>query len=184
MPRVAEHPNHLPKLHLRRGAAQGLDPKVASGTSLADPGSGVSADTPDARPWGQQPSRGQDQAVLGPGWALAREHTLRQQQSLGQQQLLSLQRFMEQQQQPSLGQQQSLGGQQSLGEQQFLSLQQLMEQQQQQQSLGLEQSAGWRQFLAQHQSVGLQQLPNSPDRHASAATMSTTCAAAATALCS
>ena len=69
VPTVADHPRHLPRLQLRPGgqAAPGKGPangmgggvglgmghSVASGTSLAEPGSGVSADTPGTLPWGQ-----------------------------------------------------------------------------------------------------------------------------------
>ncbi len=64
MPTVGEHPVHLPRLQLRpglhvagkgpgMGPGAGVSHRAASGTSLADPGSGVSADTPGTLPWGQ-----------------------------------------------------------------------------------------------------------------------------------
>ena len=67
VPTVADHPRHLPRLQLRpggptaaskgpangMGGGVGLGQSVASGTSLAEPGSGVSADTLGTLPWGQ-----------------------------------------------------------------------------------------------------------------------------------
>lgn len=69
IPTVADHPRHLPRLQLRpgvptaagKGPANGLGVGVGAGmgyraashTSLAEPGSEVSADTPGTLPWGQ-----------------------------------------------------------------------------------------------------------------------------------
>ncbi|KAL3140768.1 hypothetical protein ABBQ32_005316 [Trebouxia sp. C0010 RCD-2024] len=157
MPRVAEHPMHLPKLHLRGPAAQGgLGPKKASRASLAEPGSGVSAATPDALPWRQAPSQRQDQ-ILGPGWALAQQYILRKQQSLGGQP-----HFREQ---ASLGQEPILRVQQALGVQQSLVGQQLSRKQAslgQEPFPGMQQSLGEQQPLGEQQSLGGQQSPRGP----------------------
>lgn len=71
IPTVADHPRHLPRLQLRPGVptaagkgptngmgvgvgvGAGMGYRAASHTSLAEPGSEVSADTPGTLPWGQ-----------------------------------------------------------------------------------------------------------------------------------
>ena len=185
VPMVAEHPAHLPRLHLRRGAAQEAGQKAPSSTALADPGSEVSADTPGAVSWGQLAPQGQGQGhILGPGWALAQQYKLgqqHQQQSMAerQQQLHSLQRVLEQQQQqpplqqkpagqPHLLSQQKPAGQQHLlnqqkpsGQQHLINQQQLPEQQHlltQQKPPDQQQSLNQQQRLNQQPLVG--QVPS------------------------